>query len=155
MNSSLEIIKAIPEWKNALKKFLEVIEENGDTAFFFPHPNNDETLDVITQATNKDLYYLLVEGKTVLGYGLLRGWQEGYETPSLGIAISPAARGQGFAKMLIQFLHTTALRRGATKVRLRVLKNNLKALKLYVELGYIFEQDQINEQFLVGYKTIA
>lgn len=154
-NQILEIIKVSPIWKDALKNFLGELETSGDTVYFSPHPNDDSALDFVTTNANKDLYYLLVEGKEILGYGLLRGWNEGFAIPSLGIAISPKNRGQGLAKLLMQFLYIAAYKKGAERIRLRVMKHNTRAIKLYEDLGYSFEDDQNNNQFLVGYKTIA
>lgn len=151
---AIEIIRVSPQWKNALKQFLLALESNGDSAYFAPHGYDDTTLDQITADANQDLHYVLAEGHAILGYGLLRGWNEGFAIPSLGIAISPHARGQGLATMLMQFLHAAAHRNGATKVRLRVLKQNEKARSLYSTLGYQFEGDDRNEQFLVGFKQI-
>lgn len=151
---AIEIIRVSPQWKNALQQFLLGLESNGDNVYFSPHTYDDLTLNQITADTNQDLHYVLAEGHTILGYGLLRGWNEGYAIPSLGIAISPNARGQGLATMLMQFLHAAANRNGATKVRLRVLKQNKKARSLYSAMGYQFEDDDCNEQFLVGFKQI-
>lgn len=151
---AIEIIRVSPQWKNALKHFLLKLESNGDNVYFSPHAHDDTTLDNIASDTNQDLHYILAEGHMVLGYGLLRGWNEGFTIPSLGIAISPHARGQGLATMLMQFLHSAAHRKGASKIRLRVLKQNKKAHSLYSTLGYSFEEDEHNEEFLVGFKKI-
>lgn len=150
----IEIVRVTPHWQVALKQFLLSLESNGDSAYFSPHPYDDKTLDTITSDINKDLHVVLIEGETILGYGLLRGWNEGFAIPSLGIAISPKARGLGLATMLMQFLHTAARRKGATTVRLRVLKQNKKAHSLYLGLGYAFEHDTHNEQLLVGFKSL-
>jgi ribosomal protein S18 acetylase RimI-like enzyme len=86
---------------------------------------------------------------------MLRGWDEGYQIPSLGLAIHPSVRGQGLGKMLMGFLHLQAFRRGAEKVRLRVNSTNDKALKLYKGLGYVFEEDPHQVDLLVGFKDLG
>lgn len=151
---AIEIIRVSPQWKTPLKQFLLALESNGDSVYFSPHAYDDTTLNQIADDSNQDLHYVLVEDQIVLGYGLLRGWNEGFNIPSLGIAIHPNARGKGLATMLMQFLHISARINNATKVRLRVLKKNEKAHLLYSALGYQFEDDDRNEQFLVGFKQI-
>jgi ribosomal protein S18 acetylase RimI-like enzyme len=99
----------------------------------------------------KDLYYVACAGTTVLAYGMLRGWDEGYEIPSLGIAVHPQARGTGVARAFMAFLHLAAKLRGATKVRLTVYAENIRAVEIYRRLGYILEHK--NEREYVG--TIA
>ena len=74
----------------------------------------------------------------MIGYGMLRGWDEGYEIPSLGIAIDPAQQGRGYGQRLMEFLHATARQHGAKRVRLRVHPDNHRAVELYRSLGYSF-----------------
>lgn len=152
---SLELVRLSPRWQEGLKLFFQALMENGDARFFCPHPTDEKTLSQLAHYVGRDLYYLLVEEENVLGYGLLRGWDEGYQIPSLGVAIHPSARGYGLGKILISFLHMLASRRGATKVRLRVLKNNNKAMRLYERFGYAFEEDTKQPEYWVGYYDVV
>ncbi len=131
------------------------LERERGSVFFYPHPADDITIDRIANYKGKDLYYLLVEDEKILGYGILRGWDEGYQTPSLGIAISPCVRGSGLGTLLMNFLHVAASRRGSRKVRLRVLKNNKKAISLYKNSGYVFKKDIKQPDYLVGFKILG
>lgn len=151
---SLEVVRLVPQWQGGLRQFFRDLKESGDDVFFSPHPADDESIRRIASLNGKDLYYLLVEEGRVLGYGMLRGWDEGYQIPSLGLAIHPSVRGQGLGKMLMDFLHFLTARRGASKVRLRVCANNEKAISLYKRFGYAFEEDTNQLGFLVGFKSI-
>lgn len=154
-NPSLELVRLSPRWQEGLKLFFQALNENGDAKFFCPHPTDEATISQLAHYVGRDLYSVLVEGETVLGYGLLRGWDEGYQIPSLGVAIHPSARGYGLGKMFIGFLHMLASRRGAAKVRLRVLKNNSRAMRLYERFGYIFEEDRKQAEYLVGFFEVV
>lgn len=79
-------------WEPALRAFFEVVRRSGDEQFFHPHPLTDQMAARLAQHRGRDLYYVLADEQAVLGYGLLRGWDEGYDTPSLGIIIHPAAQ---------------------------------------------------------------
>ena len=92
----------------------------------------------------------MVNGTEVLGYGILRGWDEGYEIPSLGIAILPRVRGAGLGRVFMHFLAAAAKCRGAQKVRLRVMSRNARAIRLYQSLGYEFSADE-DGGHLVGF----
>ena len=151
---SLEVVRLAPEWQEGLHQFFQDLKASGDEVFFSPHPADADTIRRVAAHDGKDLYYLLVEQGKVLGYGMLRGWDEGYQIPSLGLAIHPTARGRGMGKMLMDLLHLLATRRGADKVRLRVRSNNEKALSLYKSLSYAFEEDTHQAGFLVGFKNI-
>jgi [ribosomal protein S18]-alanine N-acetyltransferase len=150
-NPSLEVVKLSPGWEEGLRLFLQTLSENGDTSVFSPHPTDEATINRLAHHMGMDLYYLLVEGENVLGYGLLRGWDEGYQIPSLGIAIHPSVRGQGLGEVLIGFMHILASRRGANTVRLRVHRNNNKAIALYRKLGYVFQIDSKQTEYFIGF----
>jgi ribosomal protein S18 acetylase RimI-like enzyme len=144
----LECRKLTIEWKQQLTNFLRDLEKAEDSKYFRPHPFTDEALNRVVQCTGRDIYYILVEEDIVLGYGLLRGWDEGYKIPSLGIAIHPSARSTGLGTMFMHFLHAAARRNGATQVRLRARPDNIKAIELYKKIGYKFKTEE--SEYLVG-----
>ncbi len=144
-----------PEWVIPLKDFLDDIERNGDARFFSPHASDDAALRGRAAHTGQDLYLLLVDMQRVLGYGLLRGWDEGYPIPSLGIALHPSVRGTGFATALMTFLHAEARHRAAGKVRLRVHTENSRAISLYTRLGYVLTPETDRSEYLVGFKDLT
>lgn len=138
----LECRALSPGWETALLTFLRDIEGAGETRLFKPHPFTESEVATLTHYEGNDLYYILTEGPSILGYGMLRGWDEGYEVPSLGIAIHPSYRGGGLGRALMHFLHAAAARRGARRVRLRVSPDNDRAIGLYSSLGYRFEKEE-------------
>ncbi len=152
---SIELVKLVPVWQSGLTLFLRELRESGDDIFFSPHPADEETIVRIVRQTGIDLYYLIVEDQKVLGYGFLRGWDEGYQIPSLGIAIHSSVQNLGLGKVFMNFLHHLALRRGAGKVRLRVHRENVKAIGLYKSLNYIFTDGVGREDYLVGFKRLG
>lgn len=153
-SSCLELVRLSPRWGASLERFLQTLRECGDAKFFAPHSMDGETIKQLAGQNGRDLYYLLVEEESVLGYGLLRGWDEGFHIPSLGIAVHPSVRGHGIGKVLMSFLHVAASRRGASRVRLRVLKENGKAIALYRSFGYVFEDAANNAEYLIGFKNL-
>jgi len=147
--STIEIVQVGPQHAGALGRFFETLEAHGIGKVFHPHPLTAEAARVRAGYMGKDIYCVLAEGDAVIGYGMLRGWDEGYEIPSLGIAIDPAAHGQGLGRLMMNFLHMAASRRGAQKLRLRVHPENKPAVDLYRSLGYQFSL-QDDGQYLVG-----
>ena len=83
---------------------------------------------------------------------MLRGWEEGHEIPSLGIVMDAAWRGRGYGRLLMEFLHATARRRGARQIRLKTYPDNVCALGLYRKLGYVFGGEEKGQ--LVGTLTL-
>lgn len=138
----MEIVQLKPEHADALGQLLTALDENRDEIWFLPHPLTVEHARVISQRQGRDLYYLAWVKGEAIGYGMLRGWDQGFEVPSLGIAIHPGARGKGLGRRFMEFLHAAARERGATLVRLRVHDGNARAMGLYRTLGYRFVEKE-------------
>jgi ribosomal-protein-alanine N-acetyltransferase len=134
----LEFRRLAPQYVKLLADFFYALRSSGAEKFFHPHPLTRHEAVMKCKYEGKDLYYILVGGVTILGYGMLRGWDEGYQIPSLGIAIHPDFRDRGFARVLMHNLHAAALWRGAMTIRLKVHRGNTAAKRLYESLGYNF-----------------
>ena len=107
-----------------------------DESFFRPHPFTPSEAVRIANQVGRDVYALLLDGDRPVAYGMLRGWEEGYETPSLGIAVRTSSHRRGLGRLMMSHLHAEAQRRGAVVVRLRVHPDNLRARRLYESIGY-------------------
>jgi [ribosomal protein S18]-alanine N-acetyltransferase len=136
--SAVEIRQINAADEAALVRFFAVLQSRGTDRFFHPHPFTVKAAIERAAYSGKDLYYVLIDGSEILGYGMLRGWDEGYVVPSLGIVVHPDAQGKGLGRLLMNFLRVAAERKKAEKIRLRVALENEKATKLYRALGYEF-----------------
>ena len=110
-----------------------------DRTFFRPHPFTREQAQRIARRTGQDVYALLLVDERPVAYGMLRGWDEGYDTPSLGIATRTAEQRKGYGRALMRELHKEASRRGADRIRLRVHRDNPPARHLYETLHYRYQ----------------
>jgi len=148
----LEIRMVYSGCEKLLLSFFQEIKETGDDKFFHPHLFTEEQIDRIVNHCGKDLYYVMIDGGAIIGYAMLRGWEEGYEIPSLSIIIDKACRENGFGKLFMSFLHSAAKRKGAKKIRLKVHKDNTHTYFFYRNMGYIFKSEE--EGQLVGFKYV-
>jgi|GEM_PF-876089 len=123
---------------------VQVFAEIDDT-FFSPHPFTAEEARRLANYSGRDLYALLADGRGPVAYGMLRGWAQGYTTPSLGVAVRTSAQGRGFGREMMTCLHAEARRRGADYVRLRVHRDNVAARRLYESLGYVYSGEDRGE----------
>jgi len=133
---------------------LKAIEADPAGRFFTPHPFTRKAVEQLASAPGKDLYYLMVREGRAVAYGLLRGWNEGFAVPSLGLAVAPGVRGQGLGRTMMEFLHGAAQGRGADRIRLRVHPENEKAVALYRSLGYAFEPPDPITGLMVGTRKL-
>jgi len=138
MTEALEIVHIRPDTERQLRALFDEIASDEARSRFHPHPFDHETAARIANYTRTDLYFAVRYGERLLAYGMLRGWDEGYEVPSLGIYVCRAARGTGIADLLMRHLHAAARLRGSRAVRLKVYEDNVPARRLYESLGYVF-----------------
>jgi ribosomal protein S18 acetylase RimI-like enzyme len=125
------------KWIQRLLEMLDTV----DRRLFHPHPFSSEAIQPLVQS--RDEYWLLVKDEAVLGYGMLRGWEEGYAIPSLGIAVAARHRGHGHGERIMHFLHLRAYNRGAARIRLTVDAENQAACGLYRKFGYRPAADEL------------
>lgn len=149
MSQDLEIRHIAPEMEESLIAFFDILVKAGEDVFFLPHPFTAEHASKIANYSGKDFYAIALYQGKVIAYGLLRGWDEGYEIPSLGISVHPDYRGCGMGLALMYYLQSVAVLRGCYTMRLRVNKSNVQAKNLYEKLGYRFDED--NEKYLIGF----
>ena len=149
----LEFVRLQPGIEQALAAFFEALVAGQDDRHFHPHPFTPAAASERARYQGRDVYCVAVSGGRVLGYGMLRGWDEGYDVPSLGIAIHPEARGIGLGRAMMLYLHAEARRRGASRIRLKVHPENARAVDLYRSLGYEF--GVMDQGQLVGFKTVT
>jgi len=154
MPLAIECVLLRPGHGHALARFFADLAALGDDAFFHPHPGDVATLRGIADSSGKDLYVVFLEGDVVRAYGLLRGWNEGYAVPSLGIAVHPDARATGLGWLMMEYLETMARHRGAPAIRLRVHKDNARAIAMYDRRGYAMTPDASDPRLLVGIKPL-
>ena len=119
---------------------------------FTPHPFTREEITRVIDSSVLDLYYVVMFNETVIGYGMLRGMDEGYSVPSLGIGVDKAVYGTGVSTTLMNSLESTSRLSGYKKMRLRVFKDNLRAYNFYTKLGYKYEP--YDDESVLGFKEL-
>ena len=134
-----DIKKLGPTDTEALKRFFAIIRADADSVKkFHPHPLDDKTAEQISMYAGKDYYAATFEDGEIIAYGMLRGWDEGYEKPSLGVIVKPELRGKGIGTEMIQHLIKIARERKSPAIILKVYKWN-PARHLYERLGFVME----------------
>ena len=70
--------------------------------FFHPHPFTKEYAEKICskKGIKEDLYFVAKGNNEIIGYAMLRGWDEGYDIPSFGICVHPRHQRKGIGKKL-------------------------------------------------------
>lgn len=132
----LEFRRPREDDKTGLLELFRVLGDDPQARGFHPHPFDATNARRVCRYQGPDLYYIAATGRKVIAYGMLRGWDEGYERPSLGLAVHPSERDRGLGRAMMLFLHAAARARGCEEILLKVYESNAAALELYRSLGY-------------------
>ncbi len=152
MQDKIQYCSIDVSWIKRLASFFELIKNKKEEQYFHPHPFNRAKAEEVCHYKGHDLYFIQTNENEICGYGMLRGWDEGYSVPSLGIITHPAYRGKGLGERFMNFLHDQARHKGAKQIRLTVYSVNVGAIALYKKMGYTFS-DLKKGQFL-GYAKL-
>jgi ribosomal protein S18 acetylase RimI-like enzyme len=137
----LTIRPVVPEDADQLGELLTGFATGPEARQFHPHPLTAQEARKIAVggATRKDLYYGAFLGDRIVGYGMLRGWDEGYSVPSFGVAVDAAYRGLGIGRNMLRYAIDCARKRGAIRLMLKVDLDNPGARHLYESEGFVFQ----------------
>ena len=140
MLSSEEILleDLAPRHEDALCDFFVALDANGDGSLFYPHPLTETEARRLCRHAGLDQYFVVVTGSRIIGYGMLRGWDEGYAVPSLGLAVHPEYRSKRVAAFLLCGLIRQAKNRGAAKLRLTVEASRIRFIAFFERHGFVF-----------------
>jgi len=131
------ILKKIsPDDVDQVSKFFTENSVDAITCFFSPFELTAETARWIACEPHKDRFYLGKVNNQIVGFSMLRGWDEGFTVPSFGIFIDHRKHGLGFGKNLLDLTIEEAERLQCPKIRLSVFASNQPAFKLYLSRGF-------------------
>jgi ribosomal protein S18 acetylase RimI-like enzyme len=115
---------------------------------FHPFPLTATTAQYITRTKHLDRYYVALFTGQIVALCMLRGWDEGYLTPSFGILVDHRFHNRGIGTRVTEFAISEAEALGCHQVRLSVYASNEVALRLYASLG--FEELERRSVLLMG-----
>jgi ribosomal-protein-alanine N-acetyltransferase len=126
--------------ETALATFFETVSRDESTAaFFHPHALDHAAARRICrgEGISIDQYFVAVDDcGDIAAYGMLRGWDEGFEVPSFGVCVLPDRRGQGLGSLMLDCAIDRARDAGAVQLMLKVHTENDAAIRLYRSRGF-------------------
>lgn len=106
------------------------------TRNFHPFPLSRESAERLARSPGLDKYYGAWVDGVLVGLTMLRGWNEGYNIPSLGVMVNPVYKGRGIGRALTEFAIGEAARLKSPALRLSVYESNRRGYELYRRLGF-------------------
>ncbi len=135
-----------PEHAGALVALFERNSIPAVTKTFDPFLLTEAQARRIACEPRQDRYYLALRGQDLLGFSMLRGFDEGYEVPSFGIFVDHASQAKGVGRRLTAWTIERARLQGCPAVRLSVYADNSAARGIYDSLGFREQERQLVER---------
>jgi perosamine synthetase len=135
--TSRAIRRLAPADAPALAKLFEELAGDEDAGRnFHPHALDAATAEEIAGYSGRDLYLASFADSRIVGYAMVRGWDEGFDIPSFGVAVAAAERDSGVGSELLAECIKLARERGAETLMLKVHAENERALSWYRAAGF-------------------
>jgi len=105
--------------------------------YFIPFQFDEATLTTILTNAHYDLYMGLSWGETLIGFFMLRGWDQGYAVPAYGVTIDQRFRNRGLGRLTLELSRSICKLRGAKRLMLKVHPDNAAAKQVYESFGFV------------------
>ncbi len=107
-------------------------------AHFHPFGFDAATLAAQFMAAKRDRFLGIYENEALLGFFMLRGFDEGYQRPSFGVFVAEVTAGRGLARFALERALAWCVESGVEIVMLKVAVENPRARRIYVGAGFEF-----------------
>jgi len=134
-SKSIEIKQIGLEHASTLAKAL-ANEKSDYLKYFTPFEFSLQSITNIFTQMVKDKFFGIFVNEIIVGFYMLRGLDEGYETPSYGVWISSKFSGNGLSKLTLYHAFSFCRINRISKLMLKVHPDNTTAKKLYESLGF-------------------
>lgn len=104
--------------------------------FFTPFGFDRDTIAAILAKRERDIFMGTYWQNRLVGFFMLRGWDEGYEVPAYGVLIDETHRGYGLAKLSLEMAKIICTLCHAPRMMLKVHPQNIAAKMLFEEARF-------------------
>ncbi|MFZ1517640.1 MAG: GNAT family N-acetyltransferase [Ignavibacteriaceae bacterium] len=150
---SLEIQKLNIQHSKELADLLQSADEDY-SQYFVPFQFDYDTIKGIFGNAIKDQYYGIFIENNLVGFYMLRGFDEGYDIPSYGVWISKDYSSKGISKLTLQHAISFCKINNVKKLILKVHPENIIAKNIYESFGFIHDGVDARIGHLIYYKII-
>jgi RimJ/RimL family protein N-acetyltransferase len=106
-------------------------------ANFFPFEFSQSAIAAIVRERRLDHYWVMEAGAALVGFFMLRGFDEGYQRPSFGVFVDEAWHGRGYASQALEYALRWCWEHNVQSVMLKVAPDNAAARHIYAKAGFL------------------
>ena len=138
--------------KDVLDLFLRTKKEY--SKYFIPFEFNLNIIESFFGNAKKDLFFGLFVDKKMIGFYMLRGFDEGFKVPSYGVFIDENYSGKGLGQLTLFHAISQCKILNVKKLLLKVHPDNLSAKHIYEKNGFIIEGVDPKNDNLIMFKDL-
>lgn len=105
--------------------------------YFIPFEFDLRTISEKIQNLQLDSFWGVFADDKLVGFYMLRGFDDGYDIPSYGVWISKKFSGKGLSKLTLQHAISYCKINNVKELMLKVHPDNLAAKKIYEDFGFV------------------
>lgn len=109
----------------------------GYARFFYPFGFDRAAVSAVLARRGLDVFTGLYWQGRMVGFFMLRGWNEGYEVPAFGIIIDEKFRGHGLEMLCLDAAKAICRLRGAVRIMLKMHPENISAKGVARKIGFV------------------
>lgn len=108
----------------------------GYVAHFHPFSFDEANVQAQLERARRDRFWGMRSGGKLVGFFMLRGFDEGYERPAFGVFIDEQFAGRGLARRALAAATQWCEEKGIKEMMLTVYPENAAARRIYEEAGF-------------------
>jgi GNAT superfamily N-acetyltransferase len=125
-----------PDDEASLARFFEENNVPEVTDLFKAFAFDAATAKKLCREPRRDRYFAMFDGERMLCLGIMRGWDEGYEIPTLGIVAHHEMHGKGHGFRLLLWGIELGKQLGCKKMRATTFKTHTVVIKMLEKTGF-------------------
>lgn len=133
--NDLLVSKLSPVDASALSVLLTADDSNY-RQYFVPFAADIKSLGERLESVREDRYWGVWFGRTLAGFFMMRGFDDGYQRPSFGVYIARAYSGKGLSGFALDYCISWCRINGIEAMMLKVHPDNLYAKQSYDKAGF-------------------
>lgn len=118
--------------------FLLLRSQTSEYAHFFsPFAFNQKFIAQMLFSRELDVFMGMFWQGELVGFFMLRGWDEGYEVPAYGALIDEGHSGYGLATLSLRMAKAICKLSRSPRIMLKVHQTNTRARRLFERAGFV------------------
>jgi ribosomal-protein-alanine N-acetyltransferase len=135
-----------PQDEPALVRFFQENNRPEVTSLFRAFAFDAASAERICREPRRDRYFAMFEGHEIACFGMLRGWDEGFDVPTFGLVADHRFNGRGHGWRMWNWVMELGRELGCARMRITTDQSNTLILRMALKLGFLQTRELPNSR---------